>query len=41
VRQLDQQFLELLIEEDPDSRGPLHASIEDAIAAHDREFGNG
>jgi hypothetical protein len=37
---LEQQFIELLIEEEPDKRAHLYDSIEEAILAHDRDFEN-
>lgn len=38
LHQLTSQFIELLIEEAPESRGPLCSTIEEAIAAFDRLF---
>ncbi|WP_434155710.1 hypothetical protein [Pseudomonas sp. JZ134] len=38
--ELEKQFLELLAEQSPEERFPLHPSIESAIAAFDAEFGN-
>jgi hypothetical protein len=35
---LDRQFVELLIEEDPDVRSPAYPSLEEAIRMHDAEF---
>ena len=35
---LDFQFHELLLEEDPFHRGGEYDSLEDAISAHDRDF---
>jgi len=34
------QFVELFIELDPGDRCAWHESLEEAIACHDREFGN-
>jgi hypothetical protein len=38
IRFLDKQFLELFIEEPPDRRSSLHATLEEAIATYDLEF---
>jgi hypothetical protein len=37
---LDRQYYELLIEASPTERGGRHPTIEQAIQAHDLEFGN-
>lgn len=37
---LQQQYIELLAEEAPDERAPMYDSLEEAIRAHDAEFGN-
>jgi hypothetical protein len=37
--QHDQQFFELLTEEAPELRGGVFPNLEDAIFAHDSEFG--
>jgi hypothetical protein len=37
---LERQFIELLLEESPDIRGGTFSTLEEAIAAHDREFRN-
>lgn len=36
---LEQQYLELLLEQDPDQRAKVYSSLEEAIDAHEREFG--
>ena len=41
LRQHESQFLELLIEEAPSARSTGYSSLEQAIAAHDRDFENG
>jgi hypothetical protein len=38
IRYLDKQFLEFLIEEDPDQRAEMHDSLEIAILMHDKDF---
>ena len=38
---LDRQFVELLSEAAPDERAASYATLEEAIAAHDREFDDG
>ncbi len=38
IEQHDAQFLQLLLEEAPEQRGGVFASIEAAIEHHDREF---
>jgi len=38
ARSLETQFLDLLIEEAPDRRTTTFASLEEAIAHHDKEF---
>jgi hypothetical protein len=38
VRQLDRQFMELLLEEPPEIRAGAYSTIAEAIAAHDRDF---
>jgi hypothetical protein len=37
--QFDRQFLELFVEEEPAERSGGFASVEEAIAAHEKEFG--
>jgi hypothetical protein len=37
--QSDRQFLELLMEEEPTERSRGFATVEEAIAAHEKEFG--
>lgn len=39
IAQLNSQFIELLAEEDPFEREKSHPSINEAIAAHDKDFG--
>jgi hypothetical protein len=41
VLSLDRQFLELFIEQGPDERSSTFATLEEAIAHHEREFGRG
>jgi hypothetical protein len=38
-RELDDEFIELLMEQDPAKRAGQHDTIEAAIAAHERDFG--
>ena len=38
IRNLFEQFIQLLREEDPKVRADLFDSLEEAIAAHDRDF---
>ena len=38
VKNLDRQFLELLIEEPPDERSTVYQSLEEAIVMYDKEF---
>jgi hypothetical protein len=38
-RELDDQFVELLTEQDPAKRSGQHDTLEAAIAAHKRDFG--
>jgi hypothetical protein len=38
--ELEQQFVELFAEQTPDDRAGSFESIEAAIEAHDRDFGN-
>ncbi len=38
IPRLEKQFLELLLEEAPEVRGGLFPTIEEAIAAHERDF---
>lgn len=38
--QLDKQFIELLSEQEPDDRSGAFGTLEEAIAAFDRDFGN-
>lgn len=38
VRMLERQFLELFLEEAPDSRSLLYPTLEEAIASYDAEF---
>jgi len=39
VRQFQAQFIELFCETDPGERGGAFDSLEEAIAAHERDFG--
>lgn len=39
VSNLESQFIELLAEQDPLQRAGEHDSLEDAIRAHERDFG--
>ena len=41
IEELDTQFLELLIEQDPDERSGIYETLEEAIAMHEKEFSNG
>ena len=38
IRNLSEQFIQLLREEDPKVRADVFDSLEEAIAAHDRDF---
>jgi hypothetical protein len=38
IRYLDKQFIQLFCEEEPAVRSDLFESLEEAIAAHDRDF---
>lgn len=38
VKNLDGQLIELFIEEYPDKRNKVYASLEEAITAHENEF---
>ena len=38
VSNLDSQFVQLFIEQEPSNRTAEYLTLEDAIAAHDREF---
>ena len=40
LAQSDLQFLELLIEEAPETRVKTYVTLEDAIRMHDQDFGN-
>ena len=40
IRQFDKQHLELLLEESPELRAGDYETLEDAITAHDQEFGH-
>ena len=40
VKMLDTQFHELLGEEAPEERSQTYTTLEEAVAAHDREFEN-
>lgn len=35
---LERQYIELLIEEDPEKRNGIYPTLEEAIAAHEKEF---
>jgi hypothetical protein len=39
LRYLEKNFVELLEETAPDKRNPGYATLQEAIAAHDAEFG--
>jgi hypothetical protein len=38
VKYLDNQFLEFLIEEEPDQRAEMHETLEEAILIHEKDF---
>ena len=38
VSSLDAQFVELFVEQDPSARNAEYPTLEEAIAAHDKEF---
>ena len=38
ISNLDAQFLELLIEQEPSTRGGEYPTLDEAITAHDRDF---
>lgn len=40
VKNLEKQFLELLLESSPNDRSKLYDSVEEAIQAHDQMFDN-
>jgi hypothetical protein len=40
IQEHEKQFWELLLEASPTERGDAHATVEEAIAAFDAEFGN-
>jgi hypothetical protein len=38
VRYLEKQFLEFLIEEEPDQRAEMYKTLEEAILMHEKDF---
>ncbi|MCI0538650.1 MAG: hypothetical protein L0Z50_25870 [Verrucomicrobiales bacterium] len=40
IQNMERQFLELLLQQAPDERAKTFASLEEAIANHDKQFGN-